>query len=303
MEPLGHVVEEIGDAALRIGIDDDPEGAAVGQIPDLLDSLDRLVGCHEPGLPGAEIRLFRQVALGAQAVEHFRIARSLVEEGRFEAPQMPVGGIMEGQSLGAVEDRHGCGQLVERAGVGLHLARQVGAHAFQLRQIDGLARRAARAGDVDGFHQVAPAGVYRMDPLLPEALVAAGGGGGLAVGALQQFDSTHDGFAGIARLDGARIGGVHPGERTFTIAGPNRARRCIEQAAQCVEFGERAGMALAQAHQFEPVARHIADAQHGPAANGPALGFQMAAAQAVEGNAKTLAPAAQPLDAGFKFLG
>ena len=36
IEPLGHVVEQIGDAAVRIGRGDDAQRAPVGQVPDVL---------------------------------------------------------------------------------------------------------------------------------------------------------------------------------------------------------------------------------------------------------------------------
>ena len=78
---LGDVVEEIGDAALRIGVDDDAQRAPVRQIPDLLARLVRLVGRHQARLPDAEIGLLGQPARGAQAVENFGIRRRLVEEG------------------------------------------------------------------------------------------------------------------------------------------------------------------------------------------------------------------------------
>ena len=65
MDALRHVVEQIGDAALRIGDGDDaqcprPAGTT------MLARLDRLIGGEDPGLPTAVIGLLGQAALGAQ---------------------------------------------------------------------------------------------------------------------------------------------------------------------------------------------------------------------------------------------
>jgi len=58
---LGRVVEQVGDAALRIGARHDAKRASVGQMPDALGRLDRLIGGERLRLPAAEV-LFRQLA-------------------------------------------------------------------------------------------------------------------------------------------------------------------------------------------------------------------------------------------------
>ena len=51
VEPLGDVMEQIGDAAVRIGRGDDAHGAAVRQVPHIFLGLDRAVGFEQLGLP------------------------------------------------------------------------------------------------------------------------------------------------------------------------------------------------------------------------------------------------------------
>ena len=142
MVALGDVVEEIGHAALRVGIDDDPQRPPVGQIPDLLARLDRLIGGEEALFPAAEIGLFRQQAGGAQLVEDLGIARMLIDEGLIERPELAIGGIMEDQTLAPVEYGDGGRKLVERARMRLHLAIEIGPHRLDLRDVDRHAGRA-----------------------------------------------------------------------------------------------------------------------------------------------------------------
>ena len=82
IEPLGHVVEQIGDAAVRIGRGDDAQRAAVGQMPGVLLRLDGAVGGVQLRLPLPEVPLLGQLARGAQRVEHRRIGRPLIEIAR-----------------------------------------------------------------------------------------------------------------------------------------------------------------------------------------------------------------------------
>src|SRR5271168_4036137 len=54
---LRRVIEEVGDAALWIGAGDDAQGAAVGQVPDGLDRVHRLIRRERLSLPGSEVGL------------------------------------------------------------------------------------------------------------------------------------------------------------------------------------------------------------------------------------------------------
>ena len=119
IQAFGDVVEQIGDAAFRIGRGDDAERAAVGQIPGVLCRLDRAIGLVQLGLPGPEIRLLRQFARGAQPVEHAGIVGIAVEEGAVEVPQPAIGIVVEGQPPLAVEHGNAGRQLIERAAMRL----------------------------------------------------------------------------------------------------------------------------------------------------------------------------------------
>ena len=96
-ETLGDIVEKIGDPALRIGIEADAQGAAVGQVPDLRRRLEGVIELEQGVFPAAVIGLFGQAAGGAQPVENFGIAGTLVEKGQVERPQLAIGGVGEDQ--------------------------------------------------------------------------------------------------------------------------------------------------------------------------------------------------------------
>ena len=106
VEAFGDIVEQIGDAAFEIRRGDDAERAAVGQEPGVVLGLDRAIGLMQLGLPGPEVRLLGQFARGAQPVEHAGIVGMGVKEGLIEAPQPPVGFVVEGEPALAVEHRH-----------------------------------------------------------------------------------------------------------------------------------------------------------------------------------------------------
>ena len=148
IEAFGDVVEQIGDAAFRIGRGDDADRAAVGQVPGVLFGLHRAIGLVQLGLPGPEIRLFRNLARGAQAVEHAGIVGIAVEEGAVQVPQPAIGIVVERQPPLAVEHRDAGRQLIEGA-------------AMRFRH--PLQRRAQRGGlgGVDGDAGAAGADIHR----------------------------------------------------------------------------------------------------------------------------------------------
>ena len=173
VEALGHVVEQIGDAPLRVGIDDGAQGASVRQIPDMLGRIDRLVERQEAGLPSAEIDLFGQPALGSQAIENHEISRPLVEESGVEIPQLAIGGIVKHQPLGAVEHGDGDRQLVERARMRLHLPAEIGAHQFEFGNIGRKAGGTGRRRNIDHIEGAAVAGDDGADARMPDGAFRA----------------------------------------------------------------------------------------------------------------------------------
>ncbi len=106
IETFGDVVEQIGDAAFEVRRGDDAQGAAVRQEPGVGLGFDGAIGLVQLGLPGPEIRLFRQLARGAQPVEHAGIVGVEVEERLVEAPQPPVGFVVKGEPPLGIEYRN-----------------------------------------------------------------------------------------------------------------------------------------------------------------------------------------------------
>ena len=134
---LRSVVVEIGDAAFRIGARDDAQGAAVGQMPDGFARLDRLVGAQLLRLPGAKVRLFRQLPLGAEPIEDFAVGRPLIEERRLQRPDLPIGGVVQGEPLGLVEDRNRCRQPIDHTGIVVLVALHVRLQRRNLGNVAG----------------------------------------------------------------------------------------------------------------------------------------------------------------------
>ena len=86
IEPLGDVVEEIGDPAVGIGRGDDAQRAQVRQVPHELLGLGGAVGRVQLPLPRPEVLLLGQPSRRPQAVEHGGVGRMLVEEARARGP-------------------------------------------------------------------------------------------------------------------------------------------------------------------------------------------------------------------------
>ena len=103
IEAFGDIVEQIGDAAFEVRRGDDADGAAIRQEPGVVLRFQGAIGFVQLGLPGPEIGLLGQFARCAQPVEHARIVGIGIEEGLIEAPQPPVGFIVEGKPPLAVE--------------------------------------------------------------------------------------------------------------------------------------------------------------------------------------------------------
>ena len=121
-------MKEVGHPAFRIGRRDHAQRAAVRQMPGVLLGFERAVGELKLRLPLAEVRLLRQLAGGAQPVEHRGIGRPLIEEAGIEVPERTVGGVVEVQPLIGAEDGDAGRQLVESAPVSVDHAFDLGAH-------------------------------------------------------------------------------------------------------------------------------------------------------------------------------
>ena len=225
IEAFGDVVEQIGDAAFRIGRGDDAERAAIGQVPGVLFRLDRAIGLMQLGLPGAEIRLLRQFARGAQPVEHAGIVGIAVEEGAVEVPQPAIGIVVEGKPPLAVEHRDAGRQLVEGAAMRLRHPHQRRAAARWLRWRRSRCRRCRRRPAGAARHRCAArrrprsAAARRRPALsLQRALHLA------AVAAVEQFEVAVDGVRDAGGFGCPRIGGVGIAAARHWRAWPRSAR-------------------------------------------------------------------------------
>src|ERR1700722_20530396 len=77
IEALRDVIEEISNAAQRIGTGDRAQGAPVRDVPDMLDGIDRLVSGEKLALPKGEVGLLGQLPFGAQTIENLVVGRLL----------------------------------------------------------------------------------------------------------------------------------------------------------------------------------------------------------------------------------
>jgi len=222
IEPLGDVVEQVDHAAFGIGRGDDAHGAAVRQMPHVLLGLDRPVGVVERALPLAEVLLVRELARGAQPIEHGRIGRPLLEEGGVEVPERTIGGVVETKPPVGPEDRHPGGELVEGAPVRIHHALELRAHQLGLGGVDADAGAAARgrhghhveAAALSRDHGREPSRIGRGRFMRAQKLAAPA--------VLEQLGAALDRLGCVLGFDRAGIGMVDEGELAHLVARPNR---------------------------------------------------------------------------------
>ena len=93
-------------------------------------------------LPLPEILLVRK--LGRRAADRARRNQSaLVEEADIEIPEQTIGGVVEAEPMVGAEDGDARGELVEGTPMGIHHARELGAHPLRLGRVDADAGAAA----------------------------------------------------------------------------------------------------------------------------------------------------------------
>ena len=296
LEPLGHVGEQIGHAAVRVRRGDDAQGAAVGQMPGMVGRLDGAIAVLELRLPLPEVAFLRQLARDPQFLQQRRIGRALIEIGGIEIPQRAIGGVVERQFVFGVEHGDAGRQRVERAAVGIDHAGERAAHRFRLGGVDAEPGAAGLGAELQHVETAPCAGDDGGQPAGIGAARAARLRDGLARGAVEQFQMPLDGVAGIARLDRARIGGIDEIEPPGPIPRPHRRRQPFDQRAQRGDLAQQCLVTGGEIQQLAFHAARVLEAQHGAAGDGAAVRFDRTAGIGRERHGERLAAAPQRFD-------
>ena len=296
VEAFGDVVEQIGDAAFEVRRGDDAEGAAVGQEPAVALGFHGAIGFVQLGLPGPEIGLFGQLARRAQPVEHAGIVGVGVQKCLIEAPQPPVGFVVEGEPPLAVEHGNARRQLVEGAAMGLRHPLHGVAQLRGLAGVDGDA--GAAAAELDRLHVIdaplaadhdrqprAEVGVVVQHPVHLGALVV-----------FQQFEVAVDRIGDAGALGGPHIGRVGVTQIALDALGPDRPGRRGGEVAQQLGLFEQRPVAQIGFGEFPAQPAEFANPHNGLAADGAAHRFDGAAVRGREIEQKTFAGLAQRID-------
>ena len=223
-----------------------------------------------------------------------------------EIPQGAVGGIVEDQALAHVEHRHGGGQLVEGASVGIHLLLEIGAHALQFRDIHRHADPAAFEGGFVHVEDATLAGHHRRNARCPAR--PAGGqhrflaGDGLPCRAVEEFEPGIDHRFPARRFHGGDVGRVHPGEAAVAVAAPNRLRDRVEEACQGGKAAPRLIQCDAQFGDLAPLGRRLAQAQQSPAGHGAPLRVDVASPLGAEVQGEAGAAGEKRIEGGLHRL-
>ena len=296
VEPLGDVVVEIGDAAFRIGRGDDAQRAAVRQMPHVLLRLDRAIGFVELLLPLPEVLLLRQLAGGAQRVEHGGVGRRLVEQAGIEIEQRAERGVVEDQLAVDVEDGDAGGELVEHAAMRLDHARELGAHRLHLGAVDRHAGAAGAARRIDHVEDAALAGGDGRQPAGIGLPAAAGAGEFVARGAVEQFELARDRVGRIAGLHRAGIGRIHEDQPAALVARPHRRGQRVEQRLHGLDVAHELVVTGGEIDQLVLDAADVAQPQHRAAADGAAFRLDRAPRGGGQRHDEAAAVAAQGFD-------
>ena len=300
IEPLGDVVEQVGDPAVRIGGGDDAQSASVGQMPGMFLGFDGAIGLVQLRLPLAKILLLRQLARRAQDLDHRRIGRALIEEAGIEIPQRAIGGIVERQPMIGVE--HGdAGRKADRA---CGDARRRGARArrawFPLpwrpcrcRRCRSRYENRARRRSAARRRRRREAGRHRSRRcrracamFSRAALSSSSKRRSMASAGL--LASTARAYAALTKVRSPR-----------RIARPYRRRQFFGERAQRAEFGRLPLVTGEELHKLALDAAGILKAQHGAAADGAALRLDRLTRERGERHRERLAARAQGVDRMF----
>ena len=124
----------------------------------------------------------------------------------------------------------------------------------------------------------------------------------LARGRVEDFEIARDRVAAVARLDGARIGGVHPGEPSGRVARPHRRGQRLEQPPDRVDVAAQLLVVGGELGELALRAGQVLDAQHRAPADGAALDRDVAVLQRRQRLREALAVLAQRRDRALDRL-
>ena len=186
-------------------------------------------------LPGAEVDLFGQLPLGAQPIEDFAVARPLIEKGRLERPDLPVGGIVQGQPLGLVEDRNRRRQPIDHARIVVLVALHIRFQRHDFGNVASDASGADLSARLDGVEGSALAADDRRRAALPGAGLLERRCRFAAHCGIEHFAAAVDRGLSVGSVNGVGVGRVAPDDPAHGVARPCRHVRSFERAAQAVQ--------------------------------------------------------------------
>ena len=229
----GDVRIEQQQAAHRVRLADQPQGAAVGQRPAVVRlGSEGLVAGQLGGLPlGVVGRLGKPLAL-AQPVEDLPVCRPLGQPGGVEAPQVRKSGVVERQPAGRAKDGHRLGDVVQRFVVSGDVALERVLDLLGLGGVGGPDRDPAAVERLGGDLQ-RPAAAAERDPAGRLAAQAEVGRlAGDSVGPLVERQTQAGGVAGVAGADRGQPGLVGPLYGAVRSGDPGRLGPGVEEGGQ-----------------------------------------------------------------------
>ncbi len=208
-----------------------------------------------------------------------------------ELPQLAIGLVEEHELLLRVEDRDRGRDAVERAVVGGDLAVELALRLLDRRHVDG-----GGGGGVLERHDrhVVRLALAADDQRQAAAIAVAARQGarrGLALALLQQLDLALLHLGAAVRLDRLHVGVVDPGQAPVLAAQPHRHGQRIEQRPAGAHLAGEPLLLGEHARDLVAVAGDVAQAQHGAAAGGAALGLDMAAGERAHDDVERVARA------------
>ncbi len=216
-----------------------------------------------------------------------------------ELPQLAVGLVEEDELLLRVEDGDGGGDAIERPVVGNgRLAVQLALGLFDRCDVDVDGRGGGRVLEWNNRHvmRLALAADDQRDAYAIALAAGENARCGAALALLEQLDLALLHLGAAARLDGADVGIIDPGEAAVLAAQPDRDGQGIEQRAAGADLAAEALVLGKDAGDLVAMPGNVAEAQHGPAPRGTALGLDVAAGHRAHDDVERVASGEQGVE-------